>query len=153
MTYIKFPQLLFDLGLTKQKTEKILIRLDTVAQNFNYQPVKKLLNKFDVFTQILAFDLDLLLSAKILAVLERKTAKGRDFFDIIYLLPQTKPNLAYLQAKLAVNDLVQVRERLLAYCQQLDFIALAKDVEPFVFDGNRAKQVLSFTNLIELADW
>jgi hypothetical protein len=81
---IRFPEILFEEGLTQHKEEKILIRLDTEAQGFNYKPDKPLLNKFDVFTQINTTPSDILLAQKLYAIINRKTNKGRDFFGIVF---------------------------------------------------------------------
>jgi len=49
---IRIPKLLFDAGLSSMSEHKILIQVDTVPQDFDYEPEKPLLNKFDIFTQI-----------------------------------------------------------------------------------------------------
>jgi Nucleotidyl transferase AbiEii toxin, Type IV TA system len=59
------------------------------------------MNKFDVQTNILTISPQLLLSQKIHTVFERKRIKGRDFFDIVFLLGITQnPDYRYLQEKL-----------------------------------------------------
>ena len=47
--YIRFPKLLYESGLAGQDEEKILIRLDSEAQHFDFLPETILLNKFDIF--------------------------------------------------------------------------------------------------------
>ncbi len=47
-----------------------------------------ILDKFDVFTQINTTPKELLLAQKFYAVINRKRNKGRDFFDIVFLLGQ-----------------------------------------------------------------
>ena len=79
--YIRIPNLLFDNQLSGYKEEKILIQLDTENQNFDYFPKAFLLNKFDIFTKIFYTPKEILLSQKIWAILNRKTPKGRDFYD------------------------------------------------------------------------
>ena len=62
---LKFPELLFQQGLSPHQQEKILIQLDTVAQGYDYSPEVRILNKFDVFTEIRVTPLNILLSQKI----------------------------------------------------------------------------------------
>ena len=69
---LRFPDLLFKQGLSAHRQEKILIQLDTVAQAYNYPPEVKILNKFDVFTEIRVTPLNILLSQKIYTAVNRK---------------------------------------------------------------------------------
>ncbi|MCF6239712.1 MAG: nucleotidyl transferase AbiEii/AbiGii toxin family protein [Bacteroidales bacterium] len=98
--YVRFPNLLFNEGLSGHKEEKILIQLDTEPQYFTYKPEKLILNKFDVFTSINTTPKDILLAQKFYALINRKRKKGRDFFDIIFLMKSTRPNFDYLQQKI-----------------------------------------------------
>lgn len=150
--YIKFPQLLFQHGLTSQRREKIYIRLDTFPQKFDYSPDKKLLNFFDVFTEVFVVPLDILLSQKIYAILDRKTAKGRDYFDVAFLISRTQPNYKYLSEKIGINNIKKLKTRLLQHCKPLDFNKLANDIEPFLFEAKQKKQILLFEEIIEKLD-
>ena len=90
---IGLPKILFENNLATMQTEKFLIIIDTVAHNFEYMPDKVILNKFDVFTTTNSTPLNLLLSQKIYSVFGRNRAKGRDFYDLIFLLDkQLKPD-------------------------------------------------------------
>jgi hypothetical protein len=77
--YIRFPKLLFKEGLSGYPEEKILIQLDTEPQQFDFEPEHYILNKFDVFTEILTTPQDILLAQKFYAILKRPRPKGRDF--------------------------------------------------------------------------
>src|SRR5680860_249655 len=94
-SYIRMPKVLFDNKMASMQEEKILIQLDTAPHDFEYVRDTKIINKFDVFTQIYTTPLDILLAQKFYAALNRPRTKGRDFFDIVFLLPQTKPCLLY----------------------------------------------------------
>lgn len=151
--YIRFPELLYKEGLSGHLEEKILIQLDTEPQHFNYMPEKYLLNRFDVFTQLLITPKDLLLSQKFYAILNRPRNKGRDFFDTIFLLSQIdKPNYEYLELKLTIKNAAQLKERVLAKCEKIDMKEMAKDVEPFLFDASDVKKILYFPEYIKQAE-
>ena len=148
--YIRFPKILFNEGLTQHKEEKILIRLDTAAHDFNYKPDQPLLNKFDVFTQINSTPKDILLAQKFYALINRKRNKGRDFFDIVYLLSQEQiPNYNYLFVKLGIDTPEILRQRIIDKCTQCNMKEMAQDVSPFLFNKKDKKKVLLFTKYIE----
>jgi len=146
---MRLPDILFINELSPHQEEKILIQIDSVAHGFTYQPDKKILNKFDVFSEIFVTPLDILLSQKIYAALNRRRAMGRDFFDIVYLSGMTAPNYPYLIAKTGIKDARQLKARLLERCKDLDFKQLALDAEPFLFVPGDTKKVVLFREFLE----
>jgi predicted nucleotidyltransferase component of viral defense system len=146
---VRFPEVLFGSGLSQHQSEKILIQIDTLAHGITYQPERKILNKFDVFTEIFVTAPDLLLSQKINAAFNRKRAKDRDFYDIVFLLSFTKPNYEYLKSKLGIDGPEELRAKLLELCQTLDFVDLAKDVQSYLFTPSDSKKVELFKEFID----
>jgi predicted nucleotidyltransferase component of viral defense system len=149
--YIRLPEILFDQDLSNLKTEKILIQVDTEPHGFSYKPDKVFLNRFDIFTQIAVTPPDILLAQKIYALLNRKRAKGRDFYDVIFLLQQTKPNYDYLKQKISVVDSQTLKKALIAHLKSLNLKDLARDVEPFLFQPSDSKKIVSFLEYIKQA--
>ncbi len=146
---IRIPKLLFDVGLAPMIDQSILIQVDTVPQNFDYIPDKPLLNKFEVFTQINAVPKDLLLAQKIYASVNRKRLMGRDFFDVVFLYGiGAKPNFTYLAKNIGVKNEADLKKYLLKKTSKLDFVLLAKDVEPFLFNPRDKKKVMLFREFI-----
>jgi hypothetical protein len=82
--YIRFPELLYKGGLSGHKEEKVLIQLDTEPQHFDFEPERHIINKFDVFTEILTTPQDILLAQKFYAILNRPRSKGRDFLMLYF---------------------------------------------------------------------
>lgn len=151
--YIKFPGLLYQTGLSGHREQKILIQLDTEAQGFEYKSEIKFINKFDVFCSIPTTPLDILLAQKFYAVFNRKQAKGRDFFDISFLLGRgIRPNYAFLKQKTDITNPTDLRNKLLAHCLTLDFEYLANDVRAFLFNPGEVQRVLLFTDFIKTAE-
>ena len=151
--YIRFPKLLFDQGLLPHEQEKILVQIDTAGQGFEYEPEIKILNKFDVFTKIRVTPIDVLLSQKIFTALERKRSKGRDFFDISFLMGLTKPNYKFLYEKMGVKSPDELKSFVSSNLKNYDFKKLAMDVKPFLIDGGQVKRVeefVSFWKQVEL---
>lgn len=148
--HIKFPGLLFEEGLSGHSEEKILIQLDTEPQHFDYEPERHILNKFDVFTTILTTPLPLLMAQKIYALINRKRNKGRDFFDLVFLMSRDiKPDYSYLDAKLSISNPDAVKEEILDKCDQLDMKEMADDVRPFLFEHSDVKKVERFVDLVK----
>lgn len=147
--YIKFPDVLYQNKLTAIKDEKILIQVDTVSQGYDYKPEIFTLNKFGVVKNIATTPATILLSQKIFTAFNRKRAKGRDFFDIIYLLGFTKPDYRFLKFKLGIENATALKEYLLSKSETVDLESLAKDVQPFLLNPNSSDNVLYFKNLIK----
>jgi predicted nucleotidyltransferase component of viral defense system len=147
--YLRIPKILWDNELSTMPDEKMLIQIDTAAHNFQYESDKKILNKFDVFTQIFSTPLDILLSQKIYTIFNRKRAKGRDFYDTVFLLGLTKPNYDYLKLKLGVDNWADIKKKLLDETKDLDFDELVGDVERFLFRPSDAKKITLFREYIE----
>lgn len=147
--YIRFPGLLFEQGVSGHVEEKILIQLDTEPQNFPFEPEKPIINKFDVFSKINSTPTDILLSQKIYAIINRPRKKGRDFYDVVFLLKNVKPNYAYLEQKLKITNAIQLKKKLIEECEANDLNVLAKDVEPFLFYPRETKMVSLFKEFIE----
>lgn len=147
--YIKLPRVLFDNAISDLRQEKILIQVDTEPHDFFYEPAKVFLNKFDIFTQISVTPPDILLAQKFFALLSRKRAKGRDFYDVIFLLQKAKPNYEYLKQKVGVPNSKVLKEKVLAHLEGLDMKDLSKDVEPFLFQPSDSRKIIMFSDYIK----
>jgi len=147
--YFRFPGLLFDLDLSGYESEKILIQLDTEEQIIPYKPDYFLLNKFDVFQRIKIAPPGVLLSQKLWAILNRKTLKGRDFYDATYLFAKTEPDFNYLNAKAGISNLDELKSRLLSRCQLLDTGNLREDLLPFLIEPGEVIRIDAFADLIK----
>lgn len=150
--YLRFPELLYAQWLSPHLTQKLLIRVDSAAQGYQYQPEVRILNKFDVFTEVRTASLSLLLSHKIYTAVNRKRPKGRDFYDITFLAGRSKPDYGFLAQKLGVNAAEELREALLKRVEVFDFNALAEDVQPFLMDNAQVKRVRLFKLFWEQVD-
>lgn len=150
---ISIPELLYNNQLAPMKTQTILIQIDTVAQGYSYSPTPHFLNKFDVQTTILTTHPELLLAQKLVTAFERKRTKGRDFFDIVFLLGKTqKPDYDYLNYKLSITNAQELKAYLLKQTKALNFAQLQKDVQPFLFDPDN-QSVSLFPQIIAQTDF
>lgn len=151
--YIKIPQILFDNQASDLREEKIMIQVDTSPHNFDYDPDKKILNKFEIFTQINVTPIDILLSQKIYAILNRKRGKGRDYFDVVSLLQKTKPNYEYLSKKVSIKNKEELKVKLALVIKTIKLDVLARDVKPFLFNPSDNKKVKLFDEYIKQVEF
>jgi len=147
--YISILKILYEYGISGHEEEKLMIRLDTEPQGITYSPGKIIINKFDVFTRINVVPIDILLAQKILAILYRKRAMARDFFDAIFLFAQTKPNFHYLKSKINIADMKELKDMLIKRCESINLKKISSDVEPFLIYPNEKKKILLFNDYIK----
>ena len=147
--YIKFPGILFDHNLSGHKQERILIQIDAQSQGYDYSPDKYLINKFGIFRYVNAVPVSLLLSQKIFTCLNRKREKGRDFFDVVYLMSKTGPDYAYLKVKAGINNKEEMKIALRERADMLNLVSLAKDIEPFLFEPSQKDRVELFKEWLD----
>jgi predicted nucleotidyltransferase component of viral defense system len=150
---IRFLGLLSELGLSGHREEKILVSIDLEPQEFSYRPESVIVNRFDVFANVAAVPPDILLAQKIAAVFTRRRALGRDVYDIVFLFGKTRPNAAYLREKVGFAAPSEAKRELLAWAERRDLAALARDVEPFLFDPRDKRKVLLFREFIEKTEF
>ena len=147
---IRFPGLLFQEGLSGHREEKILIQLDTQSQGFSFQPQTFVLARFGLFTRLVVSPPDLLLAQKLYTLVNRPRAKGRDYFDVVFLFSQAnQPNYAYLEAKMSAGTPELLRATISKLLDQVDLTELAADVRPFLFHPDDDRRVLYFREFWE----
>lgn len=147
--YFKFSDILYKYGFSTQESEKILVRLDTVSQDFIFSPVLAVVDKFGLFFEIKHNPVDILLSQKFMAALESKRNKGRDFYDITFLMSFTKPNLEYLRVKAGIESMVDLKQKLLKRCEEINFAEMTRDVQPFLFNPQDTLRITKFKQYVE----
>lgn len=147
--YIKILGLLFDEELSNFFNEKITIQLDSEAQGYSYRPNRTLINKFDVFRRILVTPTNILLSQKLWAILNRNIIKGRDIYDVTFLLSLSEPDFDYLSFKAKINNKSQLKEALIKRLKNENLEKIVKDVEPFLINSKEINRILNFNEFIQ----
>lgn len=147
--YVKIPQVLQGNNLALARDEKILIQIDTTPHNFHYEQDNFLLQKFDVFRNIKLTPVGIILSMKVAAIFGRKRMKGRDFYDVVYLLSMTDFNYDYLNFKLGIKNKEELKKKLFESIAELDMNSMVDDVLPFLLKPEDQERILSFREYIE----
>lgn len=141
-SFLKFNNLLNELGLSQMKEQKLSIRMEVDSNppaGWNLQTT--LINKTYIFN-ILHFDLPSLYATKLHACFFRKFIKGRDFYDLLwYLGRKAKPNFILLNNAIKQTESrdLKLNEKnfksfLLGKLEKVDFISVRKDVGRFLED-------------------
>lgn len=149
---VRFPALLYDVGLSPHKEARVLIKLDTEKQHYEYERALIPIDKFGVRTDVLAVPLNLLASQKVAAIMGRKKPKGRDYFDLRWILDKTTPDYAYLKNRFEVTDADGLRALVAKHIAPFSFDDLAKDVGPFLFAEEDIESVRGFAEYWETVE-
>ncbi len=145
---VKFPGLLRDTDLARERGAKLMIRIDvdTCPPAGAILETRLITRHFPITFRV--HDLSSCMAGKIHALLARRYAKGRDLFDLAWYL--TRPDRPSPNFELLENALKQTgwkgskiepgtwRSVLLERVTSLDWAAVIRDVEPFLEDpGDR----------------
>jgi len=142
-----FPQLLFDLGLTGHRDERFLIKIETQDQGTEYTPQVAMVNRMGFFFGIQVPPLDVLLAMKFCAILSRQ--KGRDFYDAIFLLSKTSPNLEFLQARTGISSIEELKVAVSSCLQKVNLQQKKRDFVHLLFNEANSERVLQFEAVLQ----
>jgi predicted nucleotidyltransferase component of viral defense system len=143
---IYFPELLFELGLSAYKEERFLIKIESQNQKFDYQPQIVNIRGCGFFFSFPVPPDDILCSMKLSALLTR--SKGRDFYDVMFLLSQTQPNYDYLSEKQDIHDLSELKIKLTEIMEKIDLPHKSKDFEHLLFNKVNKDKIINFGEFI-----
>lgn len=136
---IVFPQFLFDLNLSGHKDEKFLLKLESQDQLFYYKTELVNIKGCGFYFPFPVPPVSVVCSMKIAAMLDRK--KGRDFYDVMFLLSQTLPDFNYLDAKLGIANLEQLKIRVGDVIEKIELKNKVRDFEHLLFHRTNAQKI------------
>lgn len=143
---IHFPELLFDLGLSEHKEERFLIKVKNQDQGIVYPPVITNIKGCGFFFPFPVPSDRVLCSMKISAMLSR--AKGRDFYDLMFLLAQSKPDYDFLSKRCGVNNLQEFKRATTNLLETVDLKKKQKDFEHLLFNKANSNKILRFGDFV-----
>jgi predicted nucleotidyltransferase component of viral defense system len=135
-----FPELLFDLGLTGHKEERFLIKVECQDQKVSYESVMVNIKGCGFFFPFPVPSDSILCSMKLSAMLSRQ--KGRDFYDSMFLLSLTKPDYSFLQQKLGIHNLSELKAATEEILKTVDLNQKKRDFEHLLFNKKRSESIL-----------
>ena len=143
--FVRFPGLLYELGLSGQQSEVLAVKIEVDTHPAAGAGLATTVVRRFVVLQLHHHDKASLLAGKLHAIFQRAYTKGRDLYDLLWYLSDPawpEPNLTLLNNALAqtgwqnetltdANWRTLVRERL----RRLDWQNIQADVRPFIEPG------------------
>lgn len=141
-----FPEMLFNLGLTGHKEERLLVKIEAQDQGVLYESEVANINRMGFFFGVQVPPIDVLCAMKFAAILAR--AKGRDFYDVIFLLSKTKPNMDFLYAKTGISSIEGLKSAVAERLHDIDLNQKKRDFSHLVFNEQHAERILQFPAVV-----
>lgn len=143
---IFFPQFLFELGLSGHKEERFLLKIETQDQQFLYPQSNVHIRGCGFFFPFPVPSDEILCAMKISALISRR--KGRDFYDVMFLLSQIAPDYSFLTEKLNIRDKASLQAELLKIASEVDLQDRVRDFSHLTFRQENARGILNFKEFV-----
>jgi hypothetical protein len=144
---IYFPELLFDMDLSGHREERFLLKIEAQDQQVHYKPVVVNIQGCGLFFPFPVPPDGVLCSMKVAAMLAR--AKGRDFYDLMFLLLQTQPDYGFLQKRCGIHNVQQLQEKISGLLKITDLNVKKQDFEHLLFNKASSEKILRFGEFVQ----
>lgn len=144
---IYFPGLLFEMNLTGHKEERFLIKVEAQDQGILYNPVIADVKGCGFFFPLQVPPKPILCAMKLSALITR--AKGRDFYDSMFLLSQTEPDYNFLKARSGISNKEELKACLMERLEAVDLNKKSDDFNHLLFNPANSQKILRFKEFIE----
>lgn len=144
---IYFPELLFDMNLTGHREERFLMKIEAQDQGVDYTPQTAIASRNGFCFPVTVPSKSTMLSMKLAALLTR--AKGRDFYDTIFLWQQVQPDYDFLRQRCGIENPESLKKALIDKLGTVDLVLKQKDFEHLLFNPLRSAQILHFRQFID----
>lgn len=139
---VYFPELLFDLQLTGHREERFLMKIEAQDQGIDYPREMAIVQRNGFSFPVPVPPLSVFLSMKLCALLTRQ--KGRDFYDVLFLMQRTEPDYAFLQQQKGIANKEQLSAALRETLSKTDLKMKQRDFEHLLFDSHKSETILRF---------
>lgn len=139
---VHFPELLFDLRLTGHREERFLMKIEAQDQGVDYPREMATVQRNGFSFPVPVPPIGVLLSMKISALLTRQ--KGRDFYDVLFLMQRTEPDYAFLQQREGIANKAELQAALREVVANTDMKMKQRDFEHLLFDTRKSENILHF---------
>lgn len=150
--FLKFGGgLLKELNIVSNPQQKLTIKIDVIRPLWFVQRQVFLMNKFGISENVVSNSLETIVAQKTFALLSRKSPRGRDIYDIFWLISQNiKPDLKTLRfAK--IKNYQEYKEKILQRIHVLKpkFTQLKRQLKPFLVNEENIRYLDLFEALIK----
>lgn len=157
--FVRFPGLLYELELSGQAEQALAVKLEIDTRPPSGAELEVSVVRRHVTLRLQHHDQASLLAGKLHAILQRRFAKGRDYYDLLWYLSERTwpaPNLPLLNNALAQTAWdgppvtpANWKSLVAQQVRSADFDALRRDVQPFI-ERTADLELLSRDNLLSL---
>ena len=144
---IYFPEFLFNIGLSRHRDERFLIKIEAQDQGVTYIPEMKNIKGCGFYFPFPLPPDAVLCAMKATALLER--GKGRDFYDLMFLLGQTKPDYDFLEKRTGIKNADEFKSEVKKRLKMTDLKIKTKDFEHLLFNKENNKRILRFEEFFD----
>jgi len=159
--FIKFQSLLYDLDLSQHKDEVLSIKLEIDTNPPKGEVTTTTVVKKYIMLNLLHYDRTSLFAGKMHAILSRNYTKGRDLFDLIWMLANPSwplPNFIMLNNALAqtgwryeeINN-SNWKKMLIGHISKINWKRVIADVSPFL-EREADKKFITYDNCTSLIE-
>ena len=135
-----FPELLFEMGMTGHREERFLVKVESQDLKVPYNSVIVYIKGCGFFFPIPVPPDGVLCAMKVAAMIDRQ--KGRDFYDVMFLMSQTMPDFSFLSQKCGVTNLVDLKDTVENIFSTVDLKLKMKDFEHLLFNRENSAKIL-----------
>ncbi|WP_045222609.1 nucleotidyl transferase AbiEii/AbiGii toxin family protein [Desulfonatronum thioautotrophicum] len=141
-----FPELLFNLGISGHREARFLLKIESQDQQIPYEPDMEYIKGCGFYFMFPVPSEAVLCAMKIAAMLAR--GKGRDYYDVMFLLSRTKPDYQFLAKRVGVHNLAEFKAAVDVSLQTVDLRQKQKDFEHLLFHRDNSRRILHFAEFI-----
>ena len=137
---LHFPGLLFNMGLSGHREARFMIKLEAQDQGVGYKPAAAFIKGCGLFFSFPVPSDSVLCAMKISAMLSR--AKGRDFYDVMFLMSQSQPDYTFLAKRCGISDMNGLKMAVEELLRSVDLRQKQRDFEHLLFHGENSRRIL-----------
>jgi predicted nucleotidyltransferase component of viral defense system len=142
-----FPALLYDLKISTNPREKLVIKVDYSRQWRGQNPERVLLNRYGFLEPVSTLPINQIIVQKMAAYVQRNQTQPRDIYDVVWLFSR---GARVDKGFLAKNRLMNLVNRARAKWQKegVNRTAINK-LRPFLFDAAESRKLTLFGGVIK----
>lgn len=141
-----FPELLFSLRMSPHRDERFLLKIEAEDQGVHYPSQITQIQGCGLFFPFRVPSDSVMLSMKVSALLTR--AKGRDFYDVIFLSARAQPDYSFLAQRMGIHNENELKENLLSLLERTDLSHKVQDLKHLLFHSGNAQGITAFQEIV-----
>ncbi len=135
-------------GLSGHRDERFLVKVESQDQLVDYKPEMVNIKGCGFFFPMSVPPDGVLSAMKVAAMLDRK--KGRDFYDVMFLLSQSAPDYNFLSRKVGISNLEELKAAAEKAIMGVDLKSKMRDFEHLLFNKTSSIRILNIAEFFRL---